>query len=177
MPHRDSGQGRLAVVAGLVVVLVTLVYFVHRAGRASPAVAEPSRSVDRASASEADLGTAAASQALGSPSANPRRRPPPGEPDAGALPTPESLGLTPVALEAGAVPDVPAEIRLTQATGAVARFAERAARLEDERRTQLSEGTLDTVRLDQRIAVTRQRLAIAELAERSIRDEIRYGQR
>jgi len=175
MPHRDSGQGRLAVVAGLVVVLVALVYFVHRPDTASPAVAEPSRPADRASESEGGLGTAAASQALGSSLANPRQRSAPGEPDAGALPTPESLGLTAVALEAGAVPDVPAEIRLTQATDAVARFSERAARLEDERRAQLSEGTLDTARLDQRIAVTRQRLAIAELAERSIRDELRYG--
>ncbi len=177
MARRDSGQGRLAVVAGLVVVLVALVYFAHRAGRASPAVAEPSRSVDRASASSADLATAAASLALGSPSVDPSRRPAPGELDAGALPTPESLGLTAVALEAGAVPDVPAATRLTQATDAVARFAERVGRLESERRDQLSEGTLDTVRLDQRITVTRQRLAIAELAERSIRDEIRYGQR
>lgn len=177
MAKRDSGQGRLVVTLGLVMALVAVAYFVHRTDRTSSAAVERSPGGDRTSASSAELGSVAAPSTHRSPPVGPRRRPRAGEPDGGVLATPESLGLTPLALEAGAVADVPAEIRLTQATDAIARFDERAARLEDERRALLSEGTPDTARLDQRIAVTRQPLAIAELAERSIRDEIAHGRR
>ena len=90
--------------------------------------------------------------------------------DAGGRMTPELLGLAPVAIGPNDV-HVPRETRLREATDAIARFAERVERLEDERRRQLLTGDFDTDRLDDALAATRRSLAIAEFAERAIREE------
>ena len=154
--------------AGAAVAVLAVVVLADRATRSFTSSTDTRAESDRSAQS---LGSRAGDQAsdrdarLGTSIAGPG-----GWLDGGGRLTPQLLGLRPVAIPPDSV-HVPRETRLREATDAVARFADRLERLEDERRQQLLAGNFDTDRIDTAIAAARHQLTIAEFAERAIQEE------
>ncbi len=97
-------------------------------------------------------------------------------PDGGALPDTETLqALGAVVVEPGDVPAgsiPPVEVRLAQARGAIAGFADTVQRLEAERREAQETGVSDTSSLERRLAATSRNLELARFAERANEAEL-----